>query len=798
MNLSLLRKECKEMLSSAAFWVVLVAFGTVSALMHWWFDGAFHLLNAGFADLTPYFDLSPWLLAVFVSALGMRSLAEEKRTGTLQLLFSLPQCKLSLVINKLTAVWLMSLLMLLPTFFYLPALFNLSVNPQDFDYGSVLTAYLGLCLLALVFSSFSLLASSLSSNQLLAFFAALGLNLGFYAGGLQLAELVSNGFLRNFLTEISLQTSSATFGKGVIDTRNLFYLLALTSGAVFLTAMRLSTHKIKRKTLGKKYAYFMAIWLVLLIISQQLYSRFDMTRDKKFTLSQATLTLLKKIDKPVAVDIFLSGNLPGEYRKLQRETSDLLDEMKTANGLIDFQFIDPLEDEDVADEAVQQLINFGLQPLRVSRQKKGQVSEQLVFPWAVASIDSERVVNIPLLTEKNHPDPVVKMAQSAQELEYHFYVKLSLLFQKNFKKLAVIKGNGEAPDRLLADGLASLRDFYDLAPFTLDSVSRNPKETLRQINYFDAVWIAGPTEAFSEEEKLVLDQYLLNGGKMLLNADKALMSADSLYNNGSTIALPNDLNLDDFLFKYGLRMNQQLVLDKYTSPLMLVSGSGSNQQYNVLPWLYAPMLLPGKDIALNQGVENVRMEFASPIDTLPNAVKKTVFLQTSPLSGSTGLPAIINLNETINAFEYFEGNGKKLNVGVLLEGNFTSAYKNRVLPFNLSDYKAEGKPTKLIVIGDSQLFNSQTEKGAPLPLGFDKWTRNRYGNKDLLLNAFNYLTDDLSLISLRSKKLTISYLDLKKLDEESLSYQWWALLMPILVLSPVFLLLVQWRKRRVY
>lgn len=798
MNLSLFQKECKEMLSSAAFWVVLVAFGTASALMHWWFDGTFHLLHAGFADLTPYFDLSPWLLAVFVSALGMRSLAEEKRTGTLHLLFGLPQSTLSLVINKLAVIWLISLLMLLPAFFYLPALYNLSVNPHDFDYSSVLTAYFGLCLLALVFSSFSLLASSLTHNQLLAFFVALGLNLGFYAGGLQLAELLSNGFLRNFFTEISLQTFSATFTKGVIDTRNLFYLLALTSGAVFLTVMRLSANKMERKTLGKKYAYFIVLWSVLLIITQQLYNRFDLTQDKKFTLSQATLTLLKKIDKPVAIDVFLSGNLPGEYRKLQRDISDLLDEMKAANGLINFQFIDPLEDEDVADEVVQQLVNFGLQPLRVSRQKKGQISEQLVFPWAVASIDNETVVNIPLLTEKNHPDPVVKMAQSAQELEYHFYVKISLLFRKDFKKLAVIKGNGEAPDRLLADGLASLRDFYDLAPFTLDSVSSNPIETLRQINYFNVVWIAGPTEAFSEEEKLVLDQYLLNGGKMLLNADKALMSSDSLYNSGSTFALPNDLNLDDFLFKYGLRINQQLVLDKYTSPLMLVSGSGSNQQYNVLPWLYAPMLLPSEEIILNRGVENVRMEFASPIDTLPNAINKTIILQTSPLSGLTGLPAIINLNETLNAFEDFEGSGKKLNVGVLLEGNFTSAYKNRVIPFELPNYKARGKSAKLIVLGDSQLFNSQIEKGALLPLGFDKWTRNRYGNKDLLLNIFNYLTDDYSLISLRSKKLTISYLDLKKLDEESLSCQWWALLMPLLVLSPVFLLLAQWRKRRIY
>lgn len=798
MNLSLFRKECKEMLSSASVWVVLVAYGLVSALMHWWFEGTFHLLNAGFADLTPYFDLSPWLLAVFVSALGMRSLAEEKRTGTMSLLMSLPQKTSVIVINKLMAIWLVSLLMLLPTFFYLPALHQLSVNPQDFDYSSVLTAYFGLCLLALVFSAFSLLASSLSSNQLLAYFTALGLSLGFYAGGLQLAEWVSSEFFRSFLTDLSLQTSSATFTKGVIDTRHLVYGLALVAMSVFLTGLRLSSTRERGKNTLKKHLYFLPIWLVFLMLSKQIYSRIDLTQDQKFTLSDATRNLLNKIDKPIAIDIFLSGNLPGEYRKLNRETRDLLEEMKSLNGLIDFQFIDPLEDEEVAEEVVQQLVNFGLQPLRVSRQKKGQISEQVVFPWAVASIDRQTVVNIPLLTEKNHPDPVVKMAQSAQELEYHFYVKISLLFQKDFKKLAVIKGNGEAPDRLLADGLASLRDFYNLAQFTLDSVSRNPQETLRQINYFDAIWIAGPSEAFSEEEKLVLDQYLLNGGKILLNTDKAQLSLDSLYTDGNAFALPLELNLDDFLFKYGLRINQQLVQDKYTSPLMLVSGSGSNQQYNVLPWLYAPMLLPNPELDINQGVENVRVEFASPIDTLPNPVKKTILLQTSTLSGLAGLPTTVNLSETLNAFENFEGIGKKLNLGVLLDGNFTSVYKNRVLPFALENFKTEGKASKLILFGDSQMFNSQTDKGTPLPLGFDKWTGNRYGNKDLLLNAFNYLTDDLSLITLRSKKLAVSYLDLKKLDSESLSYQWWALLMPFLVLTPVFLLITQWRKRSFY
>lgn len=798
MNLSLFRKEYRESLSAPSVGLVLAAFGIISAVVHWWFEGENNLLNAGFADLTPYFDFTPWLLAVFVSALGMKSIAEEKRTGTLALLLAQPQKPLFLIINKLLSVWLLSLLMLLPTFSYLPFIYHLSINPHDFDVQQVLTAYLGLCLLALVFAAFSVLASSFSRNQLAAYFLGLGLSLLFYQGWQSLAAIFPSPVLESLFSALSFQNAAATFTKGVLDTRYLAYWLALVVWAVYLATLRISPNRPGKRVFLKNQGYFVLFWVLALLVSQYFYQRIDTTRNNKFTLSPATLTLLDNIDKPVAIDVFLSGKLPGEYAKLERETRDLLDEMKARNGLLSYQFIDPLEDQDMADQVVDQLLRFGLQPVRVSSRKKGQITEQVVFPWAVASVDNETVVNIPLLTEKNHPDKAVKIARSVEELEYHFFVKINVLFKKSFKKMAVIKGNGEAPDRLLADGLASLRDFYDLAPFTLDSVAASPTRTLKQLQLFDLIWIAGPTEAFSEEEKLVLDQYLLSGGNILLNVDKALVATDSLFNNGQALALPADLQLDDMLFKYGLRINPVLVQDKYTSPLMLVSGSGANQQYNVLPWLYAPMILPNDSVTVNKGVENVRVEFANAIDTLPNAVKKTLLWQTSPISRVVGLPTLINLNETVAAFENFEGNGTRYTLGVLLEGAFTSAYKNRVLPFPLKEFQPEGQTAKMVVFSDSQIFNSQTDRGTPLPLGYDKWTGNRYGNKDVLLNAANYLGDDANLIELRSKKFVTGYLDLKKLETDSVFYQGLALLMPLLLLVPLFVVTLLWRKRFFY
>jgi ABC-2 type transport system permease protein len=786
-------KEFREQLSGFSTALVLVGYLLFAGVFFWWYESPAQLLYSGFADMTPYFANAPWLLCLLVSALGMRSFSDEIKNKTWDLLLIHPISIFQIVVNKFLLVWVLSLLALLPTLFYAWPLQWLAVNPQDLDFNAILVGFTGLVLLTSVFSGIAVFASSLSKNALLAFFAALLLCLFFYVGMDTLGNVFFNS--DNLLSRLSLRFQMLDFTKGVLDLGSVAFCVALTLFFLLLTHFKLQRPvSYQKNKLLRNLLLFSGFLMLVVVLTQGYGKRIDFTKDQKFTLSKETLQLINRIDKPLNIDIFLAGNLPSEYQKLQYEVRDLLDEFRAQNSLVSYTFIDPLEDETLAEGVVNQLVNFGLQPIRVSSRDKGQLKQSLVFPWGVASIDNENVINIPLLTEKTHPDTAVLVASSIQQLEYYFYIKLRLLFEADFQSLAVLKGNAENEDRLLSDGLASLRDFYQLAPFTLDSVAANPIKTLAQLSIYDLLWISGPKEAFSEAEKLVLDQYLMQGGKVFWNLDFTAFSMDSLYQSGQSIALPVDLNLNDLFFKYGLRIEPRLVQDKFAAPLMLASGDAQNQQFNAVPWLFAPMILPDQENSITKGVETVKMDFVNPIDTLPNAIQKTILLKSSEISKTTGLPLIINLNETANAFESFEASNGGFPVAVLLEGAFTSVYKNRVLPINLSDYKSDGKNTKMMVVSDDEVFNSQLDKGRPLPLGFDKWTGNRYGNKDFLLNALNYLSGDLTFITLRNKQYKMSFLDSQAVSSNAARYRLYVLIFPIILPLGIFLLCWGYRK----
>lgn len=799
MNFAIYKKEISELFTAFSTYLVIGVFLLAMGLFLWVIDGPFNLLDSGFADLSLFFELAPWLMIFLTAAVSMKSFSEEKKIGTLQLLLSKPIGLFNLVVNKFLSIWTVVVFTFLPTLIYYFTLRKLSLNPADLDTSATLTSYFGLILLAGALSVIGVFCSLLSSNQLLSFFLAAVLSFFFYFGFDQLTQIFYFGDYEFFIENLGVKYHSGSLGKGVLDTRDLIYFGCLITLFLWfcyaLLSIRMSYHT-------KKIYWGLAKILIGIIltvfVSNRLSHRFDFTKDRRFTLSGETATLLKNIDKPVYIDVFLDGDLPGSYRKLKTETKQILEEFRAINPLISYNFINPLEDEDVSEEVINKLIGFGLQPIQVSEQKKGKLSQSVVFPWAVASIDEKRVVNINLLTEKPITEENAQVVNSVEQLEYHFNIKLSQLFVKKYPSIAVLKGNGELDDRYLLNGLSALRDFYNLAPFTLDSVAENPYKTLEDIKKYDLLFVAKPSEAFSEAEKLVLDQYVINGGKMLWSIDGTKAEIDSLYNpTGQMLSIPEDLNLTDFFFKYGVRINHNLIKDKYAAPIVLTSGEGEATRYNAVPWIYSPLVVPHQNHLITNRVETVKFEFASSIDTLPNQIKKTVLLQSSMLAKLVGTPALIDLSKTIAATDgdnYAPGN---FPMAVLLEGTFTSVYKNRVLPFPLTPFEAAGKETKMLIISDGDIFKSQLEKGKPLPLGFDKWTGNRYGNKDFLLNSANYLLGDLTPLKLRNKRYRISYLDVEKVENNGSNYQIANLLIPSL--SPLILfVLVHFFRRRKY
>lgn len=545
-----------------------------------------------------------------------------------------------------------------------------------------------------------------------------------------------------------------------------------------------------RKNLNKSIKHIIIVIVAIIavnFISTKVYKRFDLTTDQRYTLNEATLDIIKKAETPIVIDVFLEGeDFPSEFRRLQSETKQLLEEFRAYNDNISFKFINPTEDEDTRDQAIKQLNARGLTPMQLNVQENGKQSQEVIFPWALASYD-EVTVKIPLVKNKIGETQQQLVTNSVQHLEYAFADGISKLVNPKRRKIAVLKGNNEMDNLNIADYVKTLRDYYFIAPFTLDSVSNNPEKTLKSLQDFDLIIAAKPTEAFTEKEKFVLDQYTMNGGKSLWLIDQVAMDKDSLYNDfGKNVALARDLNLTDFFFKYGVRINPVLVSSMYSAPIVLLSGEGSNTRAERFPWTYSPL---AQGISTHPVVNNlnyVKFDFASPIDTLKNnlkTVKKTVLLQSAPLSKLEGTPREISLDEVNNQQDPASFNKGSQNLAVLLEGKFTSVYNNRVKPFDLKDVKNESVPTKMIVISDGDVIKNEIDRNGPKELGYDSKLNQFFGNKEFLVNAANYLLDDNGLINIRSKEIAVAFLNSEKITEEKTKWQLLNILLPLVLLG---------------
>ena len=546
------------------------------------------------------------------------------------------------------------------------------------------------------------------------------------------------------------------------------------------------------------------VTLILLVAinygNQFYFKRFDLTHDKRYTLSETSMNIIEQIDSPLYVDVFLEGNFPADFKRLQIETRQLLEEFTAYNPNIIFQFVNPIEKEEERVAVMKQFYERGLQPLSVTVDNKGKQTQEVVFPWAVASY-GDRSSKVGLLKNLMGASTEEKVISSVQHLEFAFAEAFHKIINEKQKKIAIIKGNGQLDDIFIADFLRTVRESYFIGPFTLDSVAKQqPTETLEALKKYDLAIIAKPTEAFSEEEKQVLDQYIINGGKTIWLIDNVNANYEDLYSEaGALLAHSNELNLTDMFFKYGIRMNPLLVKDEYAIPIKVATGEqGSQTQYQQFFWKFSPFIYPATTHPIVKNMEGIKFEFASPIELLKNDIQKTVLLTSSEYSKPVGTPTQISLDlltEEVNPEDY-AGKGL-MPVAVLLEGSFKSMYENRILPFKDANFKSNGIENKMIVISDGDVIKNQIDKGVPLELGFDKWTNNLYGNKDFMMNCVNYLLDDTGLINIRSKDVDLPLLDKEKVYQ---NYTWAQLItigLPIAIVF-VFGLLFTYLRKRAY
>ena len=549
----------------------------------------------------------------------------------------------------------------------------------------------------------------------------------------------------------------------------------------------------------KSVGITIVLLLVVNTIGSFFFFRFDLTKDKRYTLSPTSLQIIEQVKNPLYIKVYMQGELPAEFKRLQLETRQILEEFQGYNSNIVFEFIDPLEDEATSMDNIKELYRKGLTPINISVDDKGKQSQAMVFPWAIAVYDNKEV-NIPLLKNIMGASTTDKVIGSVQHLEYSIADALNKITQNKQKKIAIIKGNGELHEAYIAKFLLQTKESYHIGPFTLDSVTKQPINTLEALKKYDLAIIAKPTEAFSESEKQVLDQYIVNGGKTIWLMDQVVAEMDSLYSpTGSAMAFSRDLNLNDFFFKYGVRIYPDLIKDEQGSPIKLATGEqGSATQFQEFNWKFAPQVYPQSKHPIVKNLGGIKFDFANAIDTLKNGIQKTVLLQSSLYSKRIGTPTEINLNsvnEETTPADYL--NKGTIPLAVLLEGNFHSMFENRVLAFDQTNFQASGKSGKMIVISDGDVIKNQLDKNLlPVELGYDQRSGNLYDNKDFLMNCVNYLLDDTGLINIRSKDLDLPLLDKEKVYENYTYIQFLTIGLPIVILAGFGFLFTFLRKRK--
>jgi ABC-2 type transport system permease protein len=532
-------------------------------------------------------------------------------------------------------------------------------------------------------------------------------------------------------------------------------------------------------------------------IAHSFYSRLDITKDKRYTLSEATKKSISATENNVYIDVYLTGQMPSEFKRLETEVKILLEEFSEINNDIIINFVNVKEDNINVDQISSQMLEFGMPPLKVDSKENGKVIQETIFPWAVINYN-KKYEKVPLLITTTN-DPANRINNSVEHLEYAFANAFKNLTIKKNKKIGYLIGNKELESKHVYSFLQTLESSYYIIPFDLDSVNTKPIKTLKDLQELDLIIAAKPQETFTEKQKYALDQYTVNGGKSLWLIDNVHAELDSISQKGETLAFRRNLNLTDLFFQYGFRIEPVIVKDMYSANIISLN---ENNQPNQVPWFYNPVVIPKTKHPILNNINPVRFEFANTISLVKQGIniKKTPLLQSSNYSTSSGVPKIISIKE-IKLFQQENIlkslNKKELNLAALLEGKFTSAYKNRVKPFQYSTHKDENKDAKMVIIADGDVIKNKFSKGKPLPLNFDRNNPNRqFGNNEFLLNTVNYLLDDTGLINVRNKEVKIPFLDIARIPIEKRKWQLINILIPLLILGIFGVLFNYFRKRK--
>lgn len=526
------------------------------------------------------------------------------------------------------------------------------------------------------------------------------------------------------------------------------------------------------------------IILPLVIILAVAGIRLDLTKEKRYTLSENTIKVLESVQKPLTVDVYLEGDFPASFKQLQSETKFMLEEFRKINPKIDFKFIDPIKTKMSQDT----LMAMGMQPSVLPDIKDGKVSQIMLFPYAVIKYNN-RGVSIPLVVQQAGIDADQQLTKSIENLEYNLVSNLKNIAANKRKKIGILINHDELNPREFEGFMQLATESYDAGPIIPKNQTELTLADVPLLKQMSALVIAKPRKAFTDGEKVILDQYIMNGGKTLWMIDAVNAEMDTLMRSKKVMPFPVDINMTDFFFNYGIRINPALVKDvKKFALLRLVTGEVSgNPQYTSLPWPYYPLGIAENSNPITKNINPVKFEFPTSIDTLGGRknIRTNVLFESSERTLLKQVPNYVDLKEisSVDSLGQMEKPSTPKIYAVSLEGKFNSAYASRIERKSYPGFKSSSPENKMIVIADGDVGRNKVLKGEPLPLGVDLLTNEQFGNEQFLRNALDYLLDDSNLMDLRNRNIEERLLDRQRITEEKNNWQWFNLLLPLLIIG---------------
>ena len=813
---ALVRKEFQAFFSTLLGYVVVSMFLLLNGLFLWVFPGETNVFDAGQASLESFFIIAPWVLMIVVPAITMRSFSEEYRTGTMELLATRPIRPLEIVGAKFLGSFSVLLFALLPTLLFIPVIGLLGQPQWNFDAGAIKGSYLGLALLCGAFTSIGIAISALSKNPLIAYLTTMVLLVFGFIGFQALASFDSLGTWDLAFSQLGMSAHYQALSRGLIGSGDLVYFLLVVAVFLLFARFAFTFQRLRGREQVIEWVLSTAIAGVVAWGCSFASFQLDFTEEKRFTMTEATQSLLESLEDEVFVTCYLTGDYPAQWKRLERAIRYQLEDMAAwSGGNLRFQFVDiyEIDDRQTIGQNEEKLVEQGLNYSRIAFTESGAQAFKTIWPAALISYQGKTE---PVQFFRSEiPEPTESMIQgSINALEYELSRAMRKLIAQERPRIALIQGHGELGAAETADFVMDLETDYDVFDVRIDGqlnmLSEKIEGMARRVNRFDLAIIAKPDSLFDPKDQVIIDQFIMNGGRVMWLVDPIDIDLDSLARNSFTMGVTNELGIYDQLFQYGVRFNRNVVIDLQCAPIVMGAGPLGNQQnMQLFNWYYAPVAMPlGTSHPITTNLDPVKFDFASRLDTVEvgGDLRKHVLLASSEMSREYKAPVRISSNVVELTPEYFTQNAlPNQPLAVLIEGTFESAFQHR-LPDTLKTdedfaFQSSSVPTAQIMIGDGDLMRNQVKDGPNgpmiLPLGYDRNARRVvYDNKEFLRNAVSYLLNETASISVRSRAIALRPLNADKLRAERLGWQAVALALPIgLVLGLGWAFTVRRRRR---